>query len=575
MKTGNEVAGRAIVPIAEVLLRQIRAVGQLGLDAPSITAASDALLRRCATAGNIFQVLEHIAGLVCEDGVPFVYNLQRWPEGLPPAGYTGGDVVLQPSTLLETYVLAWHAATIESPVSGRRFLKAALWVCLQKGLAAALRYTLDLERYGFVRRPVDVHRVLSALISAQRIVAVDKDIVPFFLGRAPATPRELMDADFVAFDLETPPTRPIAPAAVEALVSAALQQVERVRNATNYDEWLTGHWVLSSHAEHVLPIINQHVTKLSAGLNAILDQLEEMRADGGGITGIITVQSTTRQLDSALPALVNVIRVGIEHAAGSDWKRRALEERGIPRGVADKLFDRETLDDPAWRMVSGHLAPIYLEVVLHRDPRDLIRSRPFTTEEILANDAAGECFMAAGIDEPRQRLAAARHLSGDWSAAGFQRFKSWLPRSPGEHPPVAVDDGFDADYEQFDKWFEDNKKFFENLHENVTRAMAIDEIERRLQPVIDGTCAVEKRAREVAAVLELYPWLEVAIYEAGIVADDGGDHERGLELFSAAIHANPANPMYWQSLGVALNRSGHSEEAQIAAVISKMLAGEL
>jgi|GEM_PF-5994204 len=575
MKTGNEVAGRAILPIAEVLLRQIRAVGQLGLDAPSITAASNSLLQRCGTAGNVFQMLEHIAGLVCEDGVPFVYNLQRWPEGLPPAGYTGGDVVLKPSTLLETYVMAWNAATIDPPVSGRRFLKAALWICHQKGLAAAIRYTLDLERFGFVRRTDDVHFVLLALITAQRIVADDKDIVPFFLGRAPATPRELMDAELAAFDLETPPTRPITTAAVEALVSAALQQVERVRNATNYDEWLTGHRILSTHAEHVLPIINEHVTKPSTGLTAILDQLEEIRADGGGISGIIAVRSTTHPFESVLPPFAGGISLTMQSAAGADWKRRAVEERAIPRAVADTVLARKTLDDPAWRAISGHLAPIYLEVVLRRDPRDWIRSRPFTTDEILASDAAGECFTAAHIDDSRQRLAVARHLSGDWRASGFQRFKSLLPRSPGEQPQVAEEDAFEADHEQFDKWFDDNKEFFENLDENVARAMKVEEIERRLTPAIDEACPIEERTREVAAVLELYPWLDVAIYEAGIVADDGGDHQRGLELFQAAIHADPSNAMYWQSLGVALNRGGHSDEAQIAAVISKMLAGEL
>lgn len=540
----NDSAGRSLRRIAETLWMQLRAIGPLTQRNDVQPGNDEGIAHRVVFTRVYFQLLEQAAELRFEPGeTPLLYNTAEWPDGAAPAGWLAADTAVKPSDLVISYHGMWRGHLPEHDVAMRRFLKATLWVIQTSGFTEGLRYLFALHRCGFAVGPSDFGGAVGVLLGAYRAVERDEDVPRFFFGRKiPATPHDLIHADFVKESFgEPPPRRPLGEDVLATLFDEAQMQIDRVRGAADYDEWLVGQCVLYGVAWIVEQMLEEHGPK-NLGIQSFIDQLEELRADAGSQSHF---GSSFSENLSALPRALSKIlafTLGVENA-----RQHVLAVRApFPPALADLVFEGKPLPPP-WNGVSPRLAGIHAR--LHDHQPTLVRTRRFTREELEATDAIDGVFAAHPVDDPVARENILREVTGE---------------TPQTTEPAAA------------KPETMNPEQIKEVAGELRHAAAVAEHRDRLIAAIEmgeeGAHAVSVEA--IRSIHELYPWSSFVHYELGIALDRSGDPESALHHIETAIALAPARKEHWQSLGVVLNRLGARHEAVIAKVVGTDLITE-
>jgi hypothetical protein len=559
--------------LVEGYLAQLRAFGCFCDEALGERIES-VVVERVGFVKAYCEFLEHVGNLRFGDGeVPLLYNTQQWPEGVEPAGFVSPDSLIAPSQYFTALAVSWgFQATMDkeeaSPLP--RFLKAALWVARRHGVPTAIHYVFALREHGLILSTRTLYGTVDALIRGYRIAASDSSLYEtFFGGSMPEHPRALIQAELAEVDLEAPFTRSAGPL-LQTLLSLASAQVERVRSAVSYDEWLRSQFVLSSFLDVIVHLVPKHVPSVSPTVRSALDHFEEMRADAGGIAALVRRGVISRPLcavfDLNIPTLIAMI--------GAD---RLVHERAVvPRALQGVLIDGQRHHDlpVEWARLSPAYAQALCDATLD-SPRMLDSLKQFTTQQILNNAAAAEVFDE--FDAPASiRLLLAEEFSGELDRRNLQRLREEIGRikelrSNTSEPPTDNHNGTGEDWGG--EWLAENRDWVTSVHRRVDTAMKHEDITQRLQRAM---AMGDKGNRKGAASLveELvadYPWFHPLLYELGVALDQADRSSLALVTLEAALLVAPENPLYWESLSIVLRRLGSDVAARLALGTIAML----
>jgi hypothetical protein len=536
----------ALRPLAEAFFRQVRLLGLLSLPRLSDPSKNRPLAKRLALFNGFFQGLEAIIGLTFEqDEVALLYNTQTWPDDAPPAGWSHPGSSALPSHLVMSYSAYWIGNGFEENRPGvRRLLKAGAWFWLEcRDLARMIEYLFALLRQGIVLDPYDVARAVTILLNGWRSVDNDEQVPQsLFQGNPPRTPKELFDAD-PAFTDDSRLVRPTPPEILEGIVEIAESEISAARAATNYDDWFVGQARLERVLRAVKQTLNRHAPS-SSGLDALLDQYEEMYCDGGAVQMAAGVESYVETYVHTFQKLFTM----------QGKRDRLRTERAIvPDAIADELLGYKPLPS-SWLAFSPAVAAAFAMVHMDDGAARLpfLRSRPFTADEIEQSPRALEVLAQAGLASEEERRAAVFDLLGVERPASLVSAKVAELFAPSSGEPGAEDSGQKRKLEGGD----------------LAHPAALDEVNHLFHAAVDGP--EETRIRLLQEAADLYPWLPFFHMELAIAYDTlQQDPARALQHITTALILDPDTDIHWHSFGVICGRLALEREAQIAAAVKE------
>jgi tetratricopeptide (TPR) repeat protein len=368
----------------------------------------------------MLEKLEHDIDLrfAAETRLPFMYNNRAWPDGrhvwrdepnFPLVGYTAGDEP-PPSAVLVTLLTSM---TEEVPL--RWPLKALLLYSVDHGIDSAVLLLAALQREGFLQ-PSAGESLIDVLVRARQSVESDAEVVDRLLPGHEnlKTVPEVTAADLNIEWLEyvrTGNAQRCTNFDISGLLEASLAQIEKLRSSRTLDEWLLGHSDVFSILQLVMHARGS-APKLSLGVEAILNQLEEIRADSGAFlfslpwkymrAGRLDIVSAMRSYETSFEMLPENIRV------------QAKRQRVVrPDAISFLDSNDHRLPPTEWREVSPKLiAPLmcaYPELHIFENlPRD-----PGITDEAeyrhlltAVKDATGDGQYGKAIQSCRDGLDA-------------------------------------------------------------------------------------------------------------------------------------------------------------------------
>lgn len=571
------------VRIAEGLLMQVKAFGQLALAVDTDEGRlNEELVNRYAFTRSYFLLLQEVAGLqFSARELPIVYNTADWPADGPPGGYVTPQDGVTPSKVVSTFLAAWSyqwhcKRKLTSSVD--RPLKAALWVYDKQGLVPAVEFVLDLQKHGFVLDPDVVFHTLDHLFSAYRTSESEGELAALFFGGAKPGGATAWAASelrpFKSYSIK----REIPEAALSALLNAGLEEIEKVRAATSYDEWVLRQCTLQDHLSAILHVIQKYVSGPTLSLKSVLDHFEEIMADAGAVSGVL---KTTANNPLTLPvSVMRVIREMMKAKLPTDWRDRLMQERAvIPYELEDYFCSGETVAlPPRWQLLSPVLTPVFVQVISGNERLLLARVERFTADEVGRAPAARRILARWGFEDARTQdiLISEYELRGALSPS-LRLLSRKLAQGPGgsaQAPPADYRGAYIYD-DATREWLESNKEEFKRLFEEIDFELCSEEVMASIKQANQAKSyyGPEAAVSYLEKLLARYPWFDFCYVELGIAYDESGKPESALPLLESAIALRPAEPTRWQSLSVVLNRLGDRRGAVLAKAISEMIQG--
>jgi hypothetical protein len=206
-----------LTALANQLLMQFQAFGLLGYyNNPNEDDVDWVIKNKYPATQLLFQFLE-LSGRenALPPHLPFLYNTQKWPRDLAPAGY----IHERNNGMAEYYVLSqilfWNLqrenreieplnyATGKPGSSTFKLIRACLWLVEKHGFTFALQYLLDLADAGYVTQRREFQATFDILCKARRLVSADHELVYFLVSRKSVERKGWIYAEFNEFDLAT------------------------------------------------------------------------------------------------------------------------------------------------------------------------------------------------------------------------------------------------------------------------------------------------------------------------------------------------------------------------------------
>jgi hypothetical protein len=539
-------------PLAESLFRQMQMFGQMSLGGRTDPAKNTVLARRIEIISGYFWTLQRYAALELEGGEVLLYNVQLWPSDAPPAGWAEPGTSILPTHLLTSYSAFWigSGCSDDERPSVRRLVKAAAWLLLQTNdLPRVTQYLFELLTNGVVLDPYDVAAALDIVLRGWRSVATEEELPQqLFTSDPPRTSDELFEAN-PRFQHDDPMRRP-APDALEAIVAFVDKEICGVRATLVYDDWLIKQVVLERVLRAAKAVLKRHAPP-SLGLTALLDQYEEIYCDSGAIH-----LGASYSFDPYISTYTSAFVIMFEMQGLLE--RLRTERAMIPDAVADELLHFRALP-PEWNAISPMLASVIATVVRDSDPEqlDYVRSRPFTPGELLASGKVVAYLSSLGITDMQVRVALVHDLMDRERPADVSSIDVNVTELP-----------FDVEAEVLENGGQVKRQWLAN---RLLNAAALEEVRRLYDAAHSASPSERVELFEKAAAL--YPYfglykLELAIAYDELLHDPAG----ALPYIRDAILLNPAEPMYWHSLGVLCRRLSLPSEAVPAFAMATWLS---
>jgi len=320
--------------------------------------------------------LDGVVSRQAVEGLPYLFCSSQTEPDAPPAGYCDEETTIGLRTLLSTRYRFWQMQQLPgaSPTIRSCLVRAALYILHTRNFNASVRYLLDLHKHGYLLSSESLQYSLAFLFVVRQRVARDEDMVPLCIGQRDG-PAGWRGAELLPVDLQTLPMLREAEEGMAYLLQTADNDIDEVRAARSYDEWVLGqHYLadLTMTAHFLLGYLNMQNERAFIAFNV---RYEEITADG------FAYYHTLRGEPERYPFEMNLTySYAIFQAAqmgGGDWQDRLCDERVlVPDQLADLLLPNDgtinlqpTPDNipVAWRMLSAAVAPIYAQLVV-RDP---------------------------------------------------------------------------------------------------------------------------------------------------------------------------------------------------------------
>lgn len=525
--------------LASYFFRELQAFGVVTSSGDMTDELAETYISaRSGFTRSFLQTLETACTLrfAANANIPFCYNTGEWNKEGPVAGYTGPGLAVLPSEVAVSLTL--NGTLRAKNALQDRLIKSALWYLNKTSLKDAIGYLFDLHQAGFTGDN-ELFDAAAVLLSGRSRAGSDEELLTRTLGRPAAEVTDWFGLVPQLDWLGSPSLDADGKAVLSSLFQRASQQIGRVRDAEDLDEWVLGQAALGGLLEAVRRLTGLFIDKPPLPWRAQLSQWEEIEADIGGMlrasrAGFNMLSAQTRTGTARLIGLM------FRNQVGDGWQERFYQERLlVPAQLRQQFLFGEDLPMPTeWERLSWRVIYPWTIGIQKRELPGGTRAEPPSADEFMDLTAVHEVMEAAGISEPaEQRQALVRYLSGNDDEL-ITALREALPSDENE------------------------------LHRELLRA----EFGVLIQLSDAGRYAeAAERARLAVA---RYPYFAPAYLELAIALDGRGSPELAVEPLMAAIMLASRDPGPWQSLGVVLNRLGNRREANFASALREVLESE-
>jgi Flp pilus assembly protein TadD len=618
----NPNASTALRRLAELMFLQSQLFGQLSVDQGISRGQIQRAIMRVGPVLSLLTVLEQIADLRFDSvRLPFCYNRETWAKDCPAGGYTAGSDAPLPSQVLSSLALSWNlhdsisrtintsvsdpgwASTGESTNLVERLIRSALAVVMREGFATGLEYLFDLLRAGYIIDTEPLVNAMSILLVARAQTDSDTDMASrFYGGSLPESNegginqdiyydwmrieslrvnwrnyRSLVDIVDFSIDLSK-----IAEY-IAGILKATLARVGLVREAATFDDWVIGQITLSGEITVATAVISGLVRPVPLAMRAALSQLEEIRADVGGLVNVLKLQCgiPSYYADENLEFVKHVAQQ-YKRTLGDEWVDRFFAERLlVPRVLRPTLLPDLAIQNKnaEWDALSWLLAEPFCLMLRSQEPAVVISKKSDTSislervteptvssfvsrtagldlKDVLDTDASNEWVQRVGVSSEVLAIGAMTL----WSNFSSGQVTSWKTVVDGLDPKQ-VEAQHGAVLRQ-----RDNTAVVLSEYSDLCSKEVLAGLESAMQESSAGRIA--EAVRILSRLRETYPWNAFVYQELSIATDQNGDPNTALELMLQALVLNPRQSLTWQSLSVILQRLGAQEESRIALATS-------
>src|SRR6185503_8992114 len=567
----NSTLSPVFVNIANNLFFQLQAFGQLGSKLQTNSEfLSPALVNKFAFAQAYFQLLELEFDLQFnEREIPLLYNTAEWPDSAPLAGFVSFPSIIKPSDMVSSFFMSWEYFWASQTSGGswlRRPLKAALWICHHQSFEDAITYLLSLHRYGLNLEPDSTADCVNILLKVYQAVGQNEEIIPhFFNGHVPDNDKEWIRAeisfgqDSAVINKNHKIIRSNIDDILMLIVSTTLDHIEETRSTTSADTWLLNQFTINSSISTAQQVLKLYVKDFSLSLQAVYDQIEEIRADSGGIIRYILAQFKINDGLIAPLHIIDTVKKILMAKSPNDWQIRIMQERAIlPYDLKPYYIENIPLEIPKnWKLLSDHLAPIFLIAIRRVSGFSLYRKSIFPYEFIYEQDVAHEVLENHGIDDEFCKKVIFKVAADEGNKFRFEsdiiNLKREIESLSEKNKSKDVkddtkinfeDDEFEINKESIKKWLGENEKFFDEIVDEIRHQLYRAEILNTLDRVdiLKKDQKINQAISDLEQLAENYPWNHSIIYELSIAYDENNLSEKALSLIENAIAADPLDP---------------------------------
>jgi hypothetical protein len=320
--------------LAKGLFSQIVTFGRIGIPNKKIPY----LPQLIAVCRHLLLSLERQGPLHAPNpNLPFIANRTVWSAGTPVAGYFNEAVVPSLSDVVRSYDLLWSIEMERGHAQGPS-LRAALFICADRGFEAAIRYVIDLQLYGFLSGVKSCERVIRTLVWARQSAADECDIPSLFFNAVPTTHLQWNTTEFSGDLLCKIRAPDDDPSTADLILKYCRRHIEQIRSAANFTEWTVSQlnlarvlFICLNHCKWLLP-------NPSIVTRTYWNELTEIMGDAFSY-----IAPAPAPLLRASFTLARDLSIKLAAIDCDTWKRRVLKDR-LVLPVALKSL----VDEPNW-----------------------------------------------------------------------------------------------------------------------------------------------------------------------------------------------------------------------------------
>ena len=619
MFQSNENSSRSLNRVAELLFRQSQLFGQLSVDQGISRGQVKSALVRAGPVKSLLTSLETMANLRFGSvRLPFCYNRETWSNQQPAGGYTTASSAPLPSEVLSSLLLAWNlhnpgSRTINYSASDpevtsigeksnlvERLIRSTLAVVARGDFTAGLEYLFDLLQAGFIINTRTLSNALIILLVARSQAESDTDMISrFYGGSVPESSEDSINLDVhyewleieslginwidfgsLAHAVNFRVNRSRIEPYIVGLLEATLARVDFVRGAETFDDWVVGQTTLGGQISVITAIVNGLIRSVPLAMQAILSQLEEIRADVGSLTKTLAMQYGIPSYYSGFEFIKHIAEQ-YKRVLGEDWADRFFTERLlVPQALRSALLPDLVIQNKAaeWDALSWTLAQPFCYALRDQVPVAVISKKSDTSIELMRlAEPVVPSFLSrtAGLDltkiltadaaqEPSERFGADSGL--------VQAIGAMVLRSENDYSSpswMSVIDALDPKHVEA----QNGSIFRQRSNLDVILEEYKDECIQEIMAGLelawqqDGDGPPAEAIRVLSSLLEMYPWNAAAFQELSIATDQNGDPRAALEFMIRSLVLDPRKSVPWQSLSVILRRLDAQRESRLAQAI--------
>ena len=552
MASQTNKANARLRDLFDLFLQDIQA---LGIFASHATLKKEAMETFLTNREGIFDLVlqggEALQGLALENAsLPVLYNTRRWPEQAPLAGYFTSDSGINYSHILATYFGNWAYECSHGPFYPR-LIRASLWMWYKNDLESAVQYLFDLQKHGYFIIEQGLEDTIAILIASQSLGKDPQEIIAaYFDGKVPQSNTDWMNWDiqvpqqtFANIDSEA--ARPI----LEFIIMETLAEWEYIRSLDDPVAWLLRQAAFTTRCGQVKHLCLRFSLKPTVMLKSILNQFEEIHADGSVYLSYRT-WAKFAPLKSPLSLQASYMLKIFQSQFGEKGEERLYHDRLIYPAVlrepltkygAETLREQEQLFE--WSIVPPKIFHSYAACFSVSYPDSAVRSAYFPAEQVAEVPLVRQFFELSAIQEQEARVAILHQV--------YHERLIWS--------------------QQLDALLTEQRKQLLEILGIAHQTLCHEELQRDLIAAITMTDSGAKE-RMLSHLHTLYPWFPAVYRELAIFFDEGGDPQRAWDFILTAVLLEPDQAMNWQSLGRILQRLGDSTGARFARAIKEFLA---
>lgn len=509
----------------------------------------------------ILQLSEHIK-FSADIDVPYCYNVIDWPHEVGLAGFVSSNQSVKPFHIFLSYCSFWRMDLNKDSTSLYRLLKISLWNIKEQNTLYAIKFLLKLLNEGFIIDLSVIAQLIKLFIYASSTSESKDEIIHSFFSpsEAPCTIQEWISntpsPDIIIKLIQYNNDKSngnlqntkVYKATIAHLLDLSLELVEEVRDSHNWDQWILGQIKIYNLVSLILDINDSFNITPPLHIRAVLSQLEEVRADVGGVVrGIGRFNPYSADFIGANAVGKSYKIIGIK-----DWENRVYDERLlIPSKIRELYPFKKYFHLPLeWQAVSWRIINAFKSINKIKEDFTLSRILPFKVDDLIDNKEFSDYFATIDVsDIAIQKLLIQDAYTGFSGDEYFDKVKIIEHIKYGEK------------YKE-----EDLIKIIKSASEKMCEAEAYTNLIS-----VANSLQQENKSDFLNYLVDMstkYPWHWWIYWEMGVIQDTFyNDGKKALELITQAIILKPQDQLLWHSLCACLHKNSSINDFQLANMI--------